>query len=58
MMAVRQTMMINESMNAYSTAVGPSSSARKRRILFTNEFIATCLVTLRKENARNPSTKG
>jgi hypothetical protein len=31
-MAVKQTTTINANITAYSTAVGPSSAARKRRI--------------------------
>ncbi len=34
MIDARQTMMIKASITAYSTAVGPSSEARKRRTLF------------------------
>ena len=36
---VRQTRKISISMTAYSTAVGPSSSARKRAIFLTKELI-------------------
>ncbi len=37
--AERQTQTINESITAYSTAVGPSSDTRKRRSLAATNFI-------------------
>jgi hypothetical protein len=44
---VRQTTTINASMTAYSTAVGPSSEARNRLMLFVNVFIADCFRVFR-----------
>jgi hypothetical protein len=39
-MAVKQTTTISDSITAYSTAVGPSSAARNRRIIVANGFMA------------------
>jgi hypothetical protein len=41
--AARQTQMINESITAYSTAVGPSSDTKNRRNLVANDFITSPL---------------
>jgi hypothetical protein len=38
-MHVKQTLMINESITAYSTAVGPSSETRKRCNFRASDFM-------------------
>ena len=41
LIAVKQTRIIRASITAYSTAVGPFSETRNRRILFLRDFMAS-----------------
>lgn len=59
LIAVKQTMIIRANITAYSTAVGPSSDARKRRIFRAKSFIANLSsCTARRRNAFAPPYAG